>query len=167
MKPRIILLSIVFTTLFSCHKSKTTAPTMIASTASVTPNNYSFKIGLTNYSTNDLYGQTFDYPTDTLLFINAGSASDTITGGFTLKLKSLGTFTHDSTSTSAINHFVINFGNPSSPTSSFTSKSGTITVTSFDKINMLYAGTFSGIMYLTSNPSYTLPLTSGSFYLKN
>lgn len=136
MNTKIIGLGIILFTLMSCHKTNTTLPTII-STTSVTPNSYSFKIGLTNYSTNILYGQTFDFPTDTLLFIGAGSSSDTITGGFTLKLNSLGTFTHDSVSSSTINHFVVNFGNPSSPRSSFASKSGTITVTTFDKINMI------------------------------
>lgn len=158
----IILMLIVF---ISCNKNKT-------NNSSPTPTNqqanyFSFKIGATNYSTDTLYGQVYEFPNvDTLLMINAGNSSDTIGASFTLKVTSVGTFSHDSVSVSPTNRFVVNFGNQNNPNSTFYSKSGTINISSYNKINNMFSGTFSAVMYLSTNPSHTLSLTNGSFYLK-
>ncbi len=154
-------------TFISCNKNKSKNQAANTTSSNATPNFYQFKIGTTTYNTTSLYGQDYHVPSgDTLLMINAGSNNDTINGGFTLKIKSIGSFTHDSTNVSETNRFIVNFGNYSNPNSIFISKSGTINITSFDLINHVYAGTFSAVMTLSTNPSYTLPLTNGSFYLK-
>lgn len=168
MKKIIVVINLILIACVSCNKNKTSTP----ETPDTTQNNqqtnhYSFKIGATSFSTNNLYGQVIIGLNDTMLMINEGVTADTITGGFTLNATSTGTFNHDSTNTSPTNRFVVNFGNDptSSPHATFFSKSGTVNITAYDKINNTFSGTFSAIMYLSSNPSYTLPLTNGSFYL--
>jgi hypothetical protein len=154
--------------LFACTK-KTSSPTTTVTPKTVTAvvtNNYSFDIGATHYSTSDVYGQVINTTSDTILTINAYNTTDTVSGAFTLHAPSIGTYTHTNVIGNYNNSFVVNFGNSSHPTSTFYSKSGTISITSYDNINLTYAGTFSGIMYLSTNPSYTLALTNGSFYYK-
>ncbi|HRG02464.1 MAG TPA: hypothetical protein PKZ75_15225 [Bacteroidia bacterium] len=167
MKIKILSLSFIVISFISCNKSKSNNQITNSTNNTSTSNFYKFKIGATSYNTSSLYGQDYLSPDgDTLLMINAGTNTDTINGAFTLKVKSIGTFNHDSASVSETNRFVVNFGNSSNPNSTFVSKSGTINITSFDLINHVYAGTFSAVMTLSTNPSYTLPLTNGSFYLK-
>ena len=154
------------TAFVSCNKEKINNQTSSNSSNS-NSNFYKFEIGSTTYNTTSLYGQDYLTPDDdTLLMVNAGNSNDTINASFTLKVKSTGTFNHDSSNVSETNRFVINFGNSSNPNSTFISKSGTINITSFDLINHVYAGTFNAVMTLSTNPSYTLPLTNGSFYMK-
>lgn len=168
MKKTLLFINLILIVFISCNKNKTNTSSPAANNQNNSQSNYySFKIGATNFSTGSLYGQVIEVPnSDTLLMINAGSNTDTITGSFTLKVNSAGIFSHDSTTANSTNRFVVNFGDPNSPHSTFLSKSGTINITSYDKINHLFVGTFSAVMYLSSNPTYTLPLTNGSFYLK-
>lgn len=166
MKKITLFVTIMLIVFISCNKSKTnnSSPTSTNQQA----NYFSFKIGVTNYSTNTLYGQVYEFSNiDTLLMINAGNSSDTIGASFTLKATSVGTFNHDSTSVSSTNRFVVNFGDQNNPHSTYYSKSGTINISSYNKVNNMFSGTFSAVMYLSTNPSYTLSLTNGSFYLKN
>ncbi len=170
MKKNTLYFSLLLIIFISCNKNKTSNPSPVSNTQNnLQQDYYSFKIGNTSYSLANVYGQNFDLPTgDTLLMINGyGPSSDTISGGFTLKVNSTGTFTHDSTNVNENNRFVLNFGNYSNPNSTYVSKTGTINITTYDKINRTYAGTFSAVMTLSTNPSYTLPLTDGAFYMKS
>ena len=167
MKTKILFICFTLIVFISCNKKKSNNQVTNNTSNNPISNFYKFEIGNTLYNTASLYGQDYHVPGgDTLLMVNAGTNSDTINGAFTLKVNSIGTFNHDSTNVSPNNRFVINFGNFSNPNSTFISKSGTINITSFDLINHVYAGTFNAIMTLSTNPSYTLPLTNGSFYLK-
>jgi len=168
MKKGILLIELTLIVFISCNKnnSKTSAPTS-GNLVNQQANYYSFKIGTTTYSASSVYGQIFEFPNiDTLLMVNGGNNTDTISGSFTLKVTSIGSFNHDSTSVSQTNRFVVNFGTNNNPHSTFYSKSGTINISSYDKVNNLFSGTFSAVMYLSTNPTYTLPLTNGGFYLK-
>lgn len=167
MKTIKLLTSLILITFYSCNKNKSNNQITNSNSNNTNINFYKFKIGTIAFNTNSIYGQDYYIPSgDTLLMINAGTSNDTINGGFTLKVKSIGSFYHDSTNVSETNRFILNFGNPNNPNSTFISKSGTINITSFDLINHIYAGTFSAVMTLSTNPSYALPLTNGSFYLK-
>lgn len=165
MKRLSLIISLIIA-LMGCNKN---TPNPIISSAPnqvPTSNHYSFDIGSFHYSSPDLYGQQYYVSSDTLLVLNAYNNSDTISGGFTLHAPGIGTFTHTNTIGNTNNCFGVSFGNPSMPNSTFYSQSGTLTITTYDNAYHTYAGTFSGIMYLSTNPSYTLALTNGSFYYK-
>ena len=166
MRTKFLLLSCIAIFLISCNKKKINSQVTNNILAPIS-NFYNFEIGNTLYNTTSLYGQDYYTPNgETLLMVNAGISGDTINAGFTLKINSIGNFSHDSNNVSITNRFVVNFGNSSNPNSTFISKSGTINITSFDIINHIYAGTFTAVMALSANPSYTLPLTNGSFHLQ-
>lgn len=161
MKINIFVLIILLFLLSTCKKtSKTSSVSLTASS-----NFYSFKMGSLNYSSNTIYGQNYDISPDTLLNINT-TKNDTMSGGFLLKIKGLGTFTHDSSSANEYNRFIFSFLGPTHTPITFYSKSGSVTITKFNNATTSYGGTFSGIMYLSTNPSYTLPLINGEFYYK-
>lgn len=168
---KIICLIIVGTVFVACNKSSSKNITPIPN-APVLVNYYSFDLGSFHYSSPDVYGQPYTINSDTsVLQMNFYNNIDTVSGGFGLLISSngIGTYTHTNIPTTGpFNGYGIsvNYGNPSIPNSTYCSQSGTLTVTTFDNPNHTYAGTFSGIMYLTTNPSYTLALTNGSFYYK-
>lgn len=149
-----------------CNK-KTPAPIVNSSSNQVNAtNHYSFDIGSFHYSTSDNYGQQYYVSSDTLLSMNFYNNTDTVSGGFTLHAPGVGTYTHTNTIGNTNNSFGVSFGNPSNQNSTFYSKSGTLIITTYDNAYHTYAGTFSGIMYLSTNPTHTLTLTNGSFYYK-
>lgn len=164
----LILLFIISSLLISC-KAKSTSPTPTTTATSPTSatNSYSFQIGVTTYSSSSVYGQLYLNMPDTTLDIYTSNNSDTISGAFNLRAIGLGTYTHTNVVGNVGHHLLVNFGNPNGTTvHTFYSKSGTVTFTIYDVINNTYAGTFSGIMYLSSNSTYTLPLTNGAFHYK-
>lgn len=165
----LISLFIISSLLISC-KSKSTSPppTTTATSSTTATNSYSFQIGSTNYSTTHVYGQLYlNIPDTALVIYGNNNGTDTISGGFNLRAIGLGTYTHTNVVGNGGHSLVVDFGNPGGTTvHTFYSKSGTVTFTTYDAINNNYAGTFSGIMYLSSNPTYTLPLTNGAFHYK-
>lgn len=163
-----ILLFIISSLIISC-KSKSTSPppTTTATSSATATNSYSFQIGVTSYSSSSVYGQLYLNMPDTTLDIYTSNNSDTISGALNLRAIGLGTYTHTNIVGNVGHYLLVNFGNPSGTTvRTFYSKSGTVTFTTYDIVNNTYAGTFSGIMYLSSNPTYTLPLINGAFHYK-
>ena len=160
----IILILIIV--IIACTKKTNNATIKTSTPTQSISNHYSFDIGTIHYSTSDNYGQQY-FTSDTILSMNFYNTTDTISGGFSLHAPQVGTYYHTNSIGNTINCFVINFGNPSSPNSTFYSKSGTLNITDCDIVNQIYSGTFSGVMYLSSNPSQTISLTNGSFYYKN
>lgn len=153
--------------LIACVKKSSSNTPVITSISNPIPNHISFKLGQMSHSSPYLSCNFIENAFDTLKIVegyyDSQTPNDTMLFFMCIKSKGLGIFTHDSSNTTANNRFVI-----SSTTSNtiFYSKSGQVNITNYDMLNDYYVGTFAGIMYLSTNPSYTISLTNGSFYYK-
>lgn len=152
--------------LIQCSKKdKKSSVNQSNQTQQIISQNFSCMLGNSNFNTSDMNcAPLITQGIDSLLMLNAYSQTDSISFGFTLKVNGLGNFSHDSSTVSTINRFVLNYGSPGINLVTYISKSGTINVTKYDRPNNIYAGTFSAIMTLSSNPSSTLAISNGTFY---
>lgn len=166
----VVLTFLMFAFFTQCKKEENEKKTVVPinTNQNLQPNYLTCKIGNVIYNTDSLTAQhLITQGVDSLLMVYTFSQTDTINVGFTLHVSSTGTFTHNPNNVSETNRFVLNFGDLKTPQFiSFTSTSGTIQVTKYDRINHEYAGTFSATLTLTTNPNYTISMTNGSFHYK-